>query len=216
MSAFLEQKSVIRFAEILFNKILPKGFNGRLFLAGGAFKSVIHGKLPHDLDIWSVSETERLCLLNSLIQQGATIIRDNKPYQTVLDCNGYQVEVVYKSKTSLEHCLSRFDISLSAIGVEYNLGHLRTKIHPLAFESVKRKEMLLLKPIANWEYALVTLERLRRYAEELNFTIPASEEEHLWNIFKKQEPTMRQEMIEKYHQVGRYQYHILEELCHHQ
>ena len=70
----------------------------------------------------------------------------------------------------LEDRLARFDLALSAVGVEHAAdGGWRAVIHPLALESVLRREMLLLKPLVNWKYALATLERMRRYAAELGF-----------------------------------------------
>ncbi len=137
------------------------------------------------------------------MQRGARLQSDNPPFQTTYTCSGYCVELPYDTTpTSLEERLARFDLALSAIGVEHRQGTWRAVIHPLALESIRRCEVLLLKPLVNWKYALATLERMRRYAKELGYTVPPSEEGEVWNMFRAQLPHERRAMVERYLRVG--------------
>ena len=38
----------------------------------------------------------------------------------------------------------------------------------------------------NGKFALSTLERMRRYADELGYTVPAEEEAEVWRVFESQ------------------------------
>lgn len=69
---------------------------------------------------------------------------------------------------------------------------------PLAGESVRRREVLLLKPLANWRHCLSTLDRMYRYATELGFDVPSAEEDHIWDVFRAQSPEMQRGMIGRY------------------
>ena len=74
--------------------------------------------------------------------------------------------------------------------------------------------MLLLKPLVNWKWALTTLERMRRYANELRYTVPAEEEAEVWRVFEAQSDSMRREMLENYELTASGGYGIREEaLC---
>ncbi|TXD37436.1 hypothetical protein FRC98_06995 [Lujinxingia vulgaris] len=73
--------------------------------------------------------------------------------------------------------------------------------------------MRLLKPLVNWKYALTTLERMRRYAEELSFSVPFDEEAEVWRVFESQNPELRAGLIERYQRTGSGGYGILEEVA---
>ena len=55
----------------------------RFCLAGGCFKSLIHGRPPNDLDLWPASEEDRLSLIRELTACGAEI-EGETPFNTVL------------------------------------------------------------------------------------------------------------------------------------
>ena len=88
------------------------------------------------------------------------------------------------------------------MGVEHRAGTWRASIHPLAIESIRRREVLLLMPLVNWKYALATLERLHRYAAELRFGIPAEAEPAIWELFSAQPRPERNAMIGRYLRVA--------------
>jgi hypothetical protein len=98
----------------------------------------------------------------------------------------------------LEEQVGRSDIGLSMVGVEYQPGERwRGVIHPLALESVHRRAVLLWKPLVNWKHALATLERMRRYAVELGYTVPDEEVAEVWRMFDAQPPDMQRGMLDR-------------------
>lgn len=87
-------------------------------------------------------------------------------------------------------------------------------VHPLAIESILLREVRLLKPLVNWKYALTTLERMRRYAAELGFSVPDDEEAEVWRVFEAQDAAVRIGMLERYRRTGSGASAIIEEvLC---
>lgn len=173
------------------------------FLAGGAFKVLLSGRAPRDLDLWAPSEPDRSRVLEALRERGARP-SSARPFADAFELAGRVIDVPHKVEPpTLQERLERFDLGLSAVGVEHRPGEgWAASIHPLALESVRRREVLLLKPLKNWMYALATLERMRRYARELGFTIPAAEEAEIWCVFEDQPEEMQAGMIDRYRRVG--------------
>lgn len=187
-------------------------------LAGGAFKSLITGRNPYDLDVWPASEDDRERLISALLARGAEQ-HESTLYAHVFEIAGRRVEIPYRNVyPELESTIAQFDISLAAIGVEHrDDGHCRAYVHPSAFESILSGQVTLQRPLANWKYAFATLERLRRYSAELGFTVVPEDETHIWQVFEEQEPFMKEGMIERYHKVARGGFGVEEELaCRHQ
>jgi len=95
--------------------------------------------------------------------------------------------------------LQRFDIGLSAIGVEYLPDdQWRPLVHPLAMESLRTRQVRLLTPLVNWRHALATLARARRYAAELGYNLPAEDEAEVWRVFDAQPAEMQQGMLDRF------------------
>ena len=92
-------------------------------------------------------------------------------------------------------------------------GRWQARIHPLAIESLRRREVLLLKPLVNWKYALATLERMRRYADELGWAIPPDEEAEVWRTFEAQSPETRAGMVDRYRRTGHGGFGVSEEVA---
>ena len=199
----LEEPDVVDFARREIAQTVGCDCPARFFLAGGAFKTLLTGKPPRDLDLWSPSHHDREILLATLLRRGARLLAGTI-YADRFDIGNRIVEVPKNvDSTTLEDQLARFDIALSAIGVEFaGDGNCRAVLHPLARASVARQEILLFKPLANWKYALATLERMRRYAIELGYCIPASEEAEIWQTFESQSPEMQQGMMTRHDRTG--------------
>ena len=171
----------------------------RFFLAGGAFKTLLTGRPPRDLALWAPSEPDRRLLVGTLEARGALPL-DPRPFADAFEIGDRVVEVPLKTEpATLEGRLGRFDIALSAVGAEHlGDGTWRAVVDPRARVSVERREVLLLKPLVNWKHALGTLERLRRYAEELGFRVPEAEEAEVWRVFGEQPDDMKRGMLERY------------------
>ncbi len=171
----------------------------RFFLAGGAFKTLLSGKSPRDLDLWAASPHDREVLVAALLERGATPL-EPRPYTDVFSLGDSVLEVPHKAEpATLTERLARFDIALSAVGVEH-LGGDRwsAQIHPLARASVEQRKVLLLKPLVNWRHALGTLERMRRYRDELGYEVPPEEEAEVWKVFEAQDPEMQRGMVDRF------------------
>lgn len=195
----LHERDVIDFARREIALTVGLDCPARFFLAGGAFKTLLSGRSVRDLDFWAPSVQDRDALVASLKDRGAIFLKSLE-FGDTYEIAGRIVEIPRKTvPTTLEERLQRFDIALSAIGVEHHggQGH-RAVIHPLAQESLKRKQVLLLKPLVNWKYALATLERMRRYSEELGFVIPEDEVTEVWRVFDTQSHEMQLGMVDRY------------------
>ena len=199
----LTESDVIEFARREVATTIGLDTGARFFLAGGAFKSLLTGRAPRDLDLWAPSERDRALLVGALRARGAKPAGP-RAFADAFDLAGRVVEVPHKTEpVTLSERLPRFDIGLSAVGVEHRPhDDWSAIVHPLALESVCRREVRLLKPLVNWKYALTTLERMRRYAEELSFSVPAAEEAEVWRVFADQPDEMKRGMVERYERTG--------------
>ena len=103
---------------------------------------------------------------------------------------GWIVEVTRKCPSSLEKCLAEFDLVLSCIGVEFWEGNLiQTSIHPEVKQDIINREVNMVKGLKLHKYNLLSLNRLYRYAEELDFSVQKSTIDLLWTstYFNKSE-----------------------------
>lgn len=205
---------VIEFARREIAATVGPNCEARFFLAGGAFKTLLSGQAPKDLDLWAPSKDDREKLIQRLRERGAAPMVP-RPFSDAFGLAGRIIEVPHKCKpTTLSDRLGRFDIGLSAIGVEYLPdGQWSSLIHPLAIKSIVQRQVLLLKPLVNWKYALATLRRMRRYAHELGFTVPPEEESEVWRIFDAQSDEMKAGMVERYQRTGTDDFGVIEEVA---
>ncbi|MDP2341485.1 MAG: histidine phosphatase family protein [Deltaproteobacteria bacterium] len=200
----LDAWDVVEFARREIAGTIGLDCDARFFLAGGAFKTLLTGRPPRDLDLWAASPADREALLLAIDRQGGRRLAP-QAFADAFEMGGRTVEVPHKvSPSSLEERLARFDIALSAVGVEHRPGdNWVASIHPLARRSVEQRQVLLLKPLVNWKYALATLERMRRYAQELGYDVPAEEEAEVWRVFDSLSSNERRELTERLDQTGR-------------
>lgn len=210
----LADDNVIEFARREIAATIGLDTGARFFLAGGAFKSLLTGRSPRDLDLWAPSARDRALLIDVLRGRGA-MPAPPRAFADAFELAGRVIEVPHKTEPdTLSERLMRFDIGLSAVGVEHQPdGEWSVIVHPLARESARRREILLLKPLVNWKYALTTLERMRRYALELGFSVPHDEEAEVWRVFEAQNAELRAGLIERYQRTGTGGFGIMEEVA---
>ena len=79
----LNNQAVENFAIRLIESILPSSFQSHFCLAGGCFKSLIHNKMPNDIDLWPTSKEDRLILIKELISNGGVIEHEGE-FNTVI------------------------------------------------------------------------------------------------------------------------------------
>lgn len=199
----LEERAVVDFAQQEAAKTIGPMCDARYFIAGGAFKTLLTGRSPRDLDLWAPSSQDRKLVLTALMEKSMHKPK-HLPFADAFEIDSRIVELSRKVEPdTLEKRLDRFDIALSAVGAEHRPdGRWRGVIHSLARVSVKRKEVLLLKPLVNQRWALATLERMRRYAAELGYSIPATEEAAIWHIFDKQPEGEKRKMVECFSRIS--------------
>lgn len=175
-AAALVDSHVIEFARREIARTVGLDSGARFFLAGGAFKSLLTGRAPRDLDLWAPSPADRQLLVSALLARGARRLPSTE-FAEVFGCAGRVVDVPLKTEpATLAERLARFDLGLSAIGVEHRPGdEWSAVVHPRALESVARREVLLLEPLRKSRYAYLTLERMHRYARELGYIVPDAE-----------------------------------------
>lgn len=195
----LNERDVIELARREVGAVLGHACEARFFVAGGVFKTLLTGRAPRDLDLWAASTEDHETLIESLTKRGARPL-EARPFADAFEIADRIVEVPHHAAPgTLEERLARFDLALSAVGVEHQTAdRWRSVIHPLALESVARREVLLLKPLVNWRHALSTLARLRRYAEELRFSVPPEEEAEVWRVFDEQPREMQLGMLARF------------------
>ena len=208
----LDERDVIDFARREIARTVGPTCEARFFFAGGAFKALLTGRPPRDLDLWAPSARDREVLVEALMERGARRL-EGRPFADAFEIGGRVVEVPHKVEPdTLEARLARFDIALSAVGVEHRPeDQWLAIVHPLARRSVERRDVLLLKPLVNWKYALATLERVRRYAEELQFRVPPEEEAEVWRVFEAQPAEMQLGMLERFGRTAIGSYGVREE-----
>lgn len=177
----------------------------RFFLAGGAFKALLTGRPPRDLDLWAATAADRAVLEDALLANGAEPLPE-RPYTKAFRVRDRVFELSLRCDASeLEQRLERFDLGLAAVGVEH-LGRdqWRFAIHPRAHESVRRGQVLLLDELPNWKHSLATLVRLRDYAQELGYAVPDHEVDRIWSLFEAQSPEVQRGMIERFSASSRF------------
>jgi hypothetical protein len=182
----------------------------RFFLAGGAFKTLLTGRPARDLDLWAPSVEDRNLLIVALEKKGAKRLPD-RPFSSAYEISGRTVELPKKTEpATLSGRLARFDLALSAIGVEHVPdARFNAVIHPLAHESISRREVLLLKPLVNRNFILTTLERMRRYAVDLGFISSQEEEAEVWQVFDSFPSEKKAELVKNFGGFG--SFNVVEE-----
>lgn len=204
MASALSEEAVARCGEALIGEALGRDFDGEVFLAGGAFRTLLTGEAPRDLDLWAPDDANRAGLIAWLARRGATVERDHPPFQTAFRCGRHRVDVPYAVGTPrLADRLARFDLGLSAVGVRWQDGRVtEAVIDPCAVRSVEARAVLLLRPLRNASYLLNTVERARRYARELGFALPDSEEKFLWETYASMPRDRREKVLANFTWAG--------------
>jgi len=106
------------------------------------------------------------------------------------------IEVTVHCYESLAECIGDFDLVLSCIGIEYNHGVFgEVYIHPEVESCVSAQEVRVVHGLDSMLYRLGSLERLRRYAEELKFTVSESSVTQLWKLFFEQSREKQDAML---------------------
>ena len=94
------------------------------------------------------------------------------------------IEVTKQCPSSIFECISNFDLLLSCIAVEYFNGQIiDVYIHKGISKSVQAKEIRTGNRLDSMLYRLCTLNRLERYAKELEFKVSNHATSQIWKIY---------------------------------
>ena len=177
----------------IFHSLFPQGYDGEIFLCGGAFKPLLKRGAPlHDLDLWVRNREEREKLCHALLKRGATLVHDFHPYCAQFRLDGQLIEITYHNVTdgTIADVLNTFDLTISGIGVRYDHGgiaeiHLSEECwHTIHTRQVTVQEshlglLFLQKPAS----LLRTLHRLGQHAVELGYDVNEDCEHRLWSLY---------------------------------
>jgi hypothetical protein len=171
--------------------------------AGGAFRSLVSDLPPRDIDLWFPSAEALGDARAALEACGARLERDNPPYQVRYLVEGTPVELVYNvHPPDLDALLGTFDLGPCMMGVARRAGAWSARVHPLAARSFAEGRVLVHREIGNWKYALTSLERLERYAEELSMAVDDADRRWLWALFDGAVPDEQARMVARYLRAG--------------
>ena len=180
-------------AERLFSDLFPNGYDGEVFLCGGAFKPLLkQGLVISDIDLFvrTLQDREKLCA--ALLAHGAFLIQEFPPNCIKFWLKGQVVEVAYHDveSGSLDDLLSIFDLALCGIGSRYAKGRVSEVQIRMDFwnavrhRSVNAQSSYLKLLISQKDPRLLSsLHRMVRQAVELNYRVNPNDERLLWEIY---------------------------------
>lgn len=173
--------------------LFPQGYVGEVFLCGGAFTPLLKkGLHVHDLDLWVRNQMEREKMCAALLDRGAVLLQDFKPFCLKFRLEGQIIEVSYHNveDASLSDVLHTFDLAISGMGARFNNGKVvETIIHDECWLSIKHRELAVmgsyrcLLMLAKTPCLLRTLHRMGQKAAELGYKVAIKDEHRLWDIY---------------------------------
>lgn len=178
----------------LLRPIFDRPFADEVFLAGGAFKPLLKPGYPvRDLDLWVRNRKVRERLCTHLIDGGAKLVHDFKPYCLKFTKGDAELEVTYQNvKGSILDVLEGFDIAACSVAATYQNGVVTdTAITPRAERSFAERAVFLNEGyIARLETrrspdVLQSIDRIGQFAEALDMEWPFELCERLWRVYEK-------------------------------
>ena len=160
------------------------------YLAGGAYKSLLHGKTVNDLDIFAQNQEEREQLIRFLRAHYLEI--SPSPGAERFFKDGLRIEIPFRV-LEMERMLDRFDIGLSCVGVMVAPRYSHCIVHRSFYASIAQKKIHILR--CHPHLVLATLVRIRRYAHELSYQLEDSTEEELWSLHERESKSIREEQM---------------------
>jgi len=180
-------------AQHLLESVFPDGYQGEIFLCGGAFKPLLYKKgVVHDLDLWVRNPVERRHLSEALSAAGATLVEDFHPFCQKFRREGRWVKVACQDVESgaLEDVLGSFDLSLCGVGARYVDGSVvETEIHEEFWQAFRHRRVRLLRSyLTQLEQEktptlLRSLHRMGLQAAELGYRVDDEDEHRLWELY---------------------------------
>lgn len=180
-------------ARRVFDRVLGGGYEGEVFLCGGAFKPLLKRGAPiNHLDLWVRDRKERENLTRSLLARGAVLARESQPYCLKLRLDGCLIEISYHNVKDgkLADVLNTFDLAICGIGARYEKGRV-AEVHVAdeCWNSVRRRTVQVLSSYLcavqelRSPTIIRTLHRMGQEASELGYDVDVEHEHLLWDTF---------------------------------
>ena len=189
----LFKRRVRAHAKRVFASLFPQGFDGEVFLCGGAFKPLLKPGLPvQDYDLWVRNRKGREKLCAALEKSGAHLIRDFHPFCIKFRHDGQLVEITYHNVNNgtLHDVVNTFDLSICGIGARYLNGevvdvHVSDECwHAIRTRSVTVLDSYFIFLLLQKAPSLVrTLHRMGHQAAELGYRVDLDHEHRLWELY---------------------------------
>lgn len=189
----LSHAQVQKHAKEVFLFLLGKNYAGEVFLCGGAFKPLLKPGLKiKDIDLWVRNRREREKLTATLLDRGATLVRDFFPYCLRFDYEGCPVEITYQNVKDrpISDIVHGFDVAGCAIAATYSKGKIiDSYMSARARGSIENQLALLeesyIEQLLNDHTPTVLrgIDRMTRFAKETGYGISVDETEQLWDIY---------------------------------
>jgi hypothetical protein len=183
-------------AQRIFASLFPEGYDGEVFLCGGAFKPLLKKGLPvHDYDLWVRTRKDREKLCAALEKSGAHLIRDFHPYCIKFKHDGQLVEITYHNVKDggLKDVLNTFDLSLCSIGARYVNGKVvEAHVSDECWHAIRTRNVMvqqsyfLFLALQKAPSIVRTLHRMGHQAAELGFRVDLNHEHLLWDLYRTQ------------------------------
>jgi hypothetical protein len=177
----------------VFRFLFPNGYDGEVFLCGGAFKPVLkRGSAVHDLDLWVRNRKEREKLCKALLDRGAHLLHDFHPYCIKFRLEGQIIEITYHNVKDggIGDVLNTFDLGICGIGARYASGNLaEVHVSDACWQSLETRQVSVLDSyfcllhLQKTPSVLRTLHRMGQHAAELDFQVDEDCEHRLWDLY---------------------------------
>ena len=196
MFRFLFKNRIRRHAQRVFDSLFPKGYEGEVFLCGGAFKPLLKKGLPiNDLDLWVRNRKERQKLCAALSTGGAHLIHDFHPFCMKFRHDGQLVEITYHNVKdgALSDVVNTFDLSVCGVGARYANGKVvETFVSDECWRAIRSRQVTVMDSylcyllLQNPPSLLRSLHRMGQQAAELGYRVNEEQEHHLWDLYWRQ------------------------------
>lgn len=174
-----------------------------VWLAGGWYTHLAQGCPPRDLDLFFRDAAHLEAVASRILARGGRTLHDRPLFHRCLTWQGQTIELAYNVWCqSLSEVLSRFDLGPSMIGVEWRSGRARAEVADLARDSFEQGVVLMHRSCTNTKYALVSIERARRYASRLGLREDEEGLTRLWTVLARADPREQRKMVDRYRGVG--------------
>eukprot|EP01029_Cantina_marsupialis_P017001 TRINITY_DN381685_c0_g1_i1.p1 TRINITY_DN381685_c0_g1~~TRINITY_DN381685_c0_g1_i1.p1 ORF type:complete len:275 (-),score=58.66 TRINITY_DN381685_c0_g1_i1:363-1187(-) len=188
-SLCIMRECAMRYASSIFENLrlaaLPEGCC--YSMAGGMFKSILTGTAPRNYDIFPVNEYSEKLLVKHFQKNGGRVL-ERTELHTIIICNGLRIMVNRERLDTMREVVDSFDIVMSKVAVSFNGPDMQDcYVDRMMTNVFYEKRPILIRPLPNPNFLLVTAERILRYSSELGYPLPVEDIEYLREMYEEME-----------------------------